>query len=608
MVCRPCYHAADRAPLELAVPADPDNSDLTGRPFEALSPWLVLALSLAVVAFGGLFALRVGLDPAAGAWRAYVPGVAIELFRLQDPPWLLAVAVGLGLVPLVGRIRALDGLRRLSGWGAVGLAVAGTAAIAGVGAYLVMHGHPLAMDEYLAVKQAKTLVGGSVLAPIDPAWSEWVVSLQPILMSVDRGHQVWGPHYRPMNGAWLALFQLVGLWPLTHAVTAAGSVLATAVVAGRALPRQPWAPVVGAVLLATSTQLLITAMTAYSMTPHLLLSLVWLLVWWRDDALGYLGACAVAFVAIGLHQVVVHPAMAAPFVVHLLLRRRWALFIGISAWYLASLGFWMVWRDLLVLGMPTTGEPALSESGHLVDMFIHLIANHGVSDLLSWTTNFYRLVSWQNAALLPLAVMGLLALRTAPLRVQLLAWSVLTSLLPYVLLMPGQGHGWGYRYLHSVLGHLVIIGLWGAVVWRQITGDRWPLWRRGLIALGAASTLAIPLRMVQAEAFIRPWAQASQWLAQVPHDALLLESRGVWFGVDLVRNDPFLRQGPVMVSAANLDDAALGRLCHAHELWVVPREHVLSFGIAEVPFVDDAGPVVARLERLGCAVQIVSAP
>src|SRR6266852_644436 len=79
------------------------------------------------------------------------------------------------------------------------------------------------------------------------------------------------------------------------------------------------------ILLACSSQFLITAMSPYAMTAHLALNMVWLWFFLRDTRAGHLMAAGVAFVACGLHQVIFHPLFAAPFLLSLLVARRWKL-------------------------------------------------------------------------------------------------------------------------------------------------------------------------------------------------------------------------------------------------------------------------------------------
>src|SRR3546814_2509369 len=71
------------------------------------------------------------------------------------------------------------------------------------------------------------------------------------------------------------------------------------------------------------------SMTAYAMTAHFALNMVWLALFLRNDWKGHFGAAVVAFLAIGLHQLQFHPLFAAGFLFWIVLQRRW----GLAAFY-----------------------------------------------------------------------------------------------------------------------------------------------------------------------------------------------------------------------------------------------------------------------------------
>src|SRR5205085_4993643 len=117
-------------------------------------------------------------------------------------------------------------------------------------------------------------------------------------------------------------------------------------------PERPQAALLGAVLLATSTQLLVTAMTPYSMTAHLALNMAWLWLFMRGDRKSDLAALGVAFVACGLHQVVFHPLFAAAFILELWLARRWGRALKFTLAYSAIGLFWLFYWKLALPGGP----------------------------------------------------------------------------------------------------------------------------------------------------------------------------------------------------------------------------------------------------------------
>src|SRR3546814_3363321 len=77
----------------------------------------------------------------------------------------------------------------------------------------------------------------------------------------------------------------------------------------------------------SSAQLWVTAMTPYAMTGHFALNMVWLALVLRGGAVGHLGAGVVALAAAGLHQWHFPPIFIAPFILWMLLGRRWRVAI-----------------------------------------------------------------------------------------------------------------------------------------------------------------------------------------------------------------------------------------------------------------------------------------
>lgn len=564
-------------------------------------------MSAGVLALALVFAVLFSLGDGPARWHSFPAGVSIEQFRTQDGWWMLgALCIGLSL-PVLARWPGWDAAGRLPRWGVIGSCSLLVLALSALGVDAVMHRFPLSVDEFLAVLQADAIRHGVFNAPIDAAWEPFAEAVQPLWVRIDRGRMLWGPGYRPGNALIIAAFGSVGLGPWTHAILGATVPVLGALVARQLFPAERWAPALTAVLLATSPQILFNAMTPYAMTPHLVASLAWLFLWLRDDAVGYVGAALVGFVAIGLHQVHIHPALAAPFLVHLLWRRRWVVGALMSVWYAASFGFWVAWRDLLMLGVPVVADSAHVESAFFLQRVVELIAERGLFDLVLWCGNAFRFIAWQNLAFLPLGLAGLATAWKGGVHVRLLALSVGVLLVPYVLLMPGQGHGWGYRYLHPVLGHLALLAVGGVVTLRRWCGPRWPLWRRGLVAAGVLSTLgALPLRGVQAESFVAPWADTSHWLSGLSDPVLVVDDTTVWFGTDLVRNDLFLEHRPILLAGSRLGPTALAALCKGGEVRVVGRDALQQFGLPEMPMRDSrsaADNLEARLADAGCVVR-----
>jgi hypothetical protein len=60
--------------------------------------------------------------------------------------------------------------------------------------------------------------------------------------------------------------------------------------------------------------------------------------------------------------------------------------------------------------------------------------------------------------------------------------------------------------------------------------------------------LQIPLRCFQAEEFVRPYARAANVFHRIDADIVVFQPCMAWYSNDLLRNDPFLQQRPIIVS------------------------------------------------------------
>ena len=514
-------------------------------------------------------------------FQAFPAGVGFFLFLTQDLAWLgfgaVAIPVGWALAPRRAPWHPLS--TSLTPEQSVRITIAVFALTAALGVTLVYHGFALSLDEFLARFQAETILHGTVFPRIPEQWVPFAHALQPVFMRYDLDAALWGPGYLPGNGAILAVFRLVGALPWAHVITGSLALVVLARLCARTWPDEKWATFLGVFLLATSPQVWIAAMTSYAMTPHLLLSLAWVALYVRDDLWGHLGAFAVAPLAIGLHQINIHPLVVLPFLLWLPWDRRWRLAAGYAAWYAAWIAFWFFWQGFFLHADP--GPAAGVEGAFMLDKIEGLMGGHSMADLILWPLNLFRFVAWQNLAFVPLVLTGMLRLRRAPRLVRTGSWSVLLLLSSYVVLMPSQGHGWGYRYLHPVLGFLVLLGTYGAVTLvREAPADQRPGVARAIAVLGTLSLIALPLRGYQVERFVRPFAAAAAHIEGSGESVVIVDDRQIWFGVDLVRNDPSLRRAPYVMAMQALSNAQWRWLCDRFDPLVVGPQQLPALAVS----------------------------
>jgi hypothetical protein len=517
--------------------------------------------------------------------------IGAYFFTTQDAPVLLAF--GVFFVVATAALRknwaldwALHALRPIDPRRARHLAALVLVLACGliwIGTHLVYRSFGLAMDEFMADFDAGIIARGKLLAVVASEWRDYVPALQPIFRLELPGNAHWSSAYLPMNAAIRALFVLLGA-PIWQGIVLAGAaIIAVFAVARRLWPDRPDAAVVAAALVACSSQLLITAMTPYAMTAHLALNMIWLWLFLRDTPRGHALAAVVAFVACGLHQIIFHP-FAAPFVISLMRARRWKL----AAWYVtayAAIGlFWVLYWTIVLRAVNASVAPA-ADLG--VGGFIRHVA--GLIDLspggaFFMGLNLLRFLAWQSPIVIPLACVGLLARQNRNRTIADLAAGMALTLIAMLLLMPFQGHGWGYRYLHGFLGGLALIAAQG---WICLTDGGEKPSRTPALVLAASVVVSLvvvlPWQAYQVHAFVAPYASAVTAIERAKADVVLVDPVDIWYGEDLVRNDPFLRVPPKVLSLPRLDEPRLRALCQRYGVAIFDRDDARRLGIRGMP-------------------------
>ena len=519
-------------------------------------------------------------------------GLTAYFFLVQDCG---AAAVCVALLAVLFSVQppALALPTASSGWKTAAILAAGVLAFAAAGTRLVYDGYALSMDEFMAVFDARIFRAGHWMAQLPAAWREYAPALQPIFVLSPPDHAQWISGYEPMNAVLQAIGALAGAEALVSPVLAAVAVLATYGVGRRLWPERKEIALAAALLLATSSQVLVTAMTPYAMTAHLALNMVWLWLLFRGGRLGHGLAPAVAFVATGLHQIVFHPLFAAPFVLELWLARRWRAAAWHSCAYAAIGAFWMAYPGLLAHHMASSQQAAAfaAQTG-VVTRALSLFAALDADGLGLMAQNLVRLFTWQSLLTVPLALatLGAAVRAKGMLRAMVVGLALTTAAM--CLLLPYQGHGWGYRYLHGLLGTLCLLAAWG---WTRLTKDVDAALRRSaqvvfVAAAGVSAAILLPLRLWQVHSFVQPYATAERAIQANPADVVLVDSEALWFGSDLVRNDPFLVRRPWVMKVGKLSQAQIDDLCARFRVSVFGPAQARAVGIAVKPMDNHSRP------------------
>ena len=187
----------------------------------------------------------------------------------------------------------------------------GVFAISALGTHLVCHNYALTADENLADFQAKIFLRGEIQTKVPERWLPILRNLKPTFVAYHPETNAWNAQYLPVYAAMRAVFQSVQLQSLLNPFLAAISILALYGTARNIWPEKKENSLLAAMLLASSSQFLVMAMTSYAMPAHLALNTVWLWLYTRPGEKKFYLAPIVGVLAIGLHQPIVH-ALFAP--------------------------------------------------------------------------------------------------------------------------------------------------------------------------------------------------------------------------------------------------------------------------------------------------------
>jgi len=147
-----------------------------------------------------------------------------------------------------------------------------------------------------------------------------------------------------------------------------------------------------------------------------------------------------------------------------------------------------------------------------------------------------------------------------------------------------QGHGWGYRYFHGALACLILVAVAG---WDSLGKSIDRRSTRQFLAAGVAASffLLLPLRCYQAESFIRPFARAAEEIHSINAQVVGIDLLGTWYSADLIRNDPFLENTPVVAAAVPgwVTPAEVETLAQAGKTRFITRGELGALGLFTSP-------------------------
>jgi hypothetical protein len=468
--------------------------------------------------------------------------------------------------------------------------------------------HDLSRDEQMVGFDQRIFASGRLFATLAEPFRATYQALNPMFTLPIGGHEGWVSAYLPVNAALRAGAGLILPDALVSALFVFVAGLALWQVARRLWPESGSTQLVVMLCFLGSSQVLLMGTTRYAMAPHLALNLLWLLLFLRRTWPGHVAAILVGFLATGLHQPLFHPLFVLPLLLLLVHDRAWRELAFYLAAYALIAAVWVAWPGWLsAQGATPVIVDATYEGVTFAERLRRVLHLPTATSFELMAANLARFLTWQFLLLVPLAIVGVRSAWRTPL-VQALAAGILLLLVAMTLLLPAQGHGWGYRYLHGLIGNFALLAGYG---WAALEKRR----RAPVPALLAATLLSVfvllPVHAWMARTILAPFAGVARGIDALDADLAVIDRRAVPFGMDLVSNRADLSNRPLRFSAGSLAPAALVRLCRDRKVAFVRGPAMAGIaGYFDVPLDPRPTRELRRLHEAavasGCRVQDVT--
>ena len=543
---------------------------------------------------------------AAGS--ATAKGDALTLYQAQTQDLPVLLLLGGAVLLAVFRPPSWPLPARLARWWVLLLVGLAATALLAWGAYAVFDNYPLARDEHMVLFDMVVYDHGRLAMPLAPFWRPYAGALVPDFLLNANMPAGLVSGYLPVNALLRLAFSKLAdpVW-LNPLLALAGGV-AVLDIARRTFGPQDRACWVVLLIYALSAQMLVSAMTPFSVTGHMALNMIWLAAFLRGGRVGHAAAIATGFAAVGLHQLVFHPFFIAPFMLWRLRQGEWRLVLVYAAAYAAILGWW-AYYPLLPPVQAADGATVAGQthrnflSERVVPLLLHRTPGTGGLMVL----NLLRFFAWQNFALLPLLVAAVpVAVRDRGLA-GALALGILLWLIFVTLVLPYQGLGWGFRYLSPYLGSFALLAGFGYRALRQRIGER----ADGMVlALSAATAVAaIPMLLVTTHRFAQPYLALERLVAAQRTPFVVIDTAvsnppdRSWalHPLDQVRNLPDLSNRPLRFSGNRVNARLLIHLCDKGAVTAITRADMHSAGF--MPNVPERSPRFEEMIRAAAQVR-----
>ena len=176
--------------------------------------------------------------------------------------------------------------------------------------------------------------------------------------------------------------------------------------------------------------------------------------------------------------------------------------------------------------------------------------------------NILRFLTWQHILLLPLVLIGVRTTHREPVSRALMLGIVLL-LMTMTLILPPQGHGWGYRYMHGLIGSASLLAGYG---WRWLEIRHATPARLMALATVVSLIILLPLHVFMVRSMVKAPAEISRKITHLNADFAIVEDDSAPFAADLVINRPDLANRPILLLASRVDPAEIDGMCRGRVL------------------------------------------
>lgn len=475
-----------------------------------------------------------------------------RLIFFNDLAGSMAMLLALLLALVIPGVR--DAMTQVAKWMGENPGTVAMTAFAGLalGARFIYLAHPLSMDEYAPTMQAHAFAQGQLEAFYPPELLNLAVPFRGTFMVVDpqTGGAI-SAYYWPGLALLQTPFVRLGMdWLLNPSLGTLSLImmhkLATQATGQRAAGG--WAMLAAL----ASPQFTVNAISYYAMPGELALNLLYLWLLLRPTKKYAFAAGLIGGLCLIIRNPFSHALMGLPCLLWLAWRRdRWPRLFAVLLGYIPlGLGtgiIWWIWKNgygeghlaMVGAGHPNFIQGVDTALSHWISMPNELLL------LARWYASWKAWIWACPGLLLPLFIA-----RRHGIAERLLIASFALTFLFYLFVPADQGHGWGYRYLHSAWGALpIVVGVWLASANDHI--------RRWGASTMLAGLLASPVFFWQTHATIQhelsyrlTTPEAGNWIVFVATDT-------GYYRADLVQNPPGSYHTRYLVSQGSEKDAAL---------------------------------------------------